>query len=151
MKSIAAAIYETIHKSKLSIDELADEIGCSPSLLYKISNINEPVELKLSRLIPLMRATKNYSILKHLAHRSGFILVKVPRARKMQQDDLAQCSLVMAEFQAALARYVKGEIAADEVHGAVDQALTTVASAKKMIEADTPQGDLFDEDHDDAR
>lgn len=152
MKSLAIHVYETIHRAKkpgtksdVSVDELADLIGCSPSLLYKAVNPNEQVDIKLSWLIPLMKATGNFTILRHLAIRCGFVLVKIPRARKMKPEEIAEHQKTLASYQVALIKYMADEIEADEVHELVDKALTEIASAKKMVEAgESKQKELFE-------
>jgi len=145
-KSLPQTIWETVHKSKLSVPELADEVGCSVDTLYKTANVNMPAELKVSWLIPLIRATGNASILKHIATRLGYVLVRVPRARRMKPEEIADHQRTLADYQAALIRFNNGELNAEEVHEIVDKALTEVARAKKMVEADTPQQSLFEND-----
>jgi len=153
MKSLAVIVYETIHKAKkpgtsrdISIDELADLIGCSPSLLYKGADPNQTVDIKLSWLIPLMKATGNISILKHIAIRLGYVVVRVPRARKMKPEEFAAHQRTLADYQLALLSFINGEATADKVHEQVDKALEEVAGARKMVMAgDTKQKDLFEE------
>lgn len=146
MKSLAETVWTTVHRSKLSVPELADTLGCSPDLLYKAASVNEPTDLKLSWLIPLMRATKNYGILAHLASRLGFILVKLPRTRAMAPAEIADHQKTLADYQAALVRFCNGDADTDQVHEIVEKALREIAAAKKMVEKTTPQTELFEED-----
>ena len=146
MKSLAETVWTTVHRSKLSVPELADTIGCSTDLLYKAASVNEPTDLKLSWLIPLMRATRNYAILQHLASRLGFVLVKLPRTRALAPAEIADHQRTLADYQAALIRFCRGEADGDAVHELVEKTLREVAAAKKMVETDNPQTELFEEE-----
>jgi len=143
MRSLAKTVYLTVHQAKYSVEELADRVGCSASMLYRASNPeDQEVDIKLRWLIPLMEATKDYRLLRHLASRLGFILVKIPRARRMKPEELAKHNAVLAEYQLALAKYVSGDLEPEQVHKLVDQALEQVARAKKMVQADKAQAEL---------
>lgn len=88
--TIKNILYETIHRNKKSVPQIADEMGISANYLYRAglpldeSGVKFPVEY----LIPLMKTTKNYSILKHLARLCGFILVKEPRFKGHRGDEI---------------------------------------------------------------
>jgi hypothetical protein len=91
INDIKTLIYATIHRNKKPIAEIAELMGVSQPSLYRYGLENESgAEMPLSRLIPLMRATSNYSILERIAYLCGFILVKMPRfrARKMDEIDM---------------------------------------------------------------
>lgn len=81
-KSIKTILYETIHRNKKSVEQIADEIGISANYLYRAglpldeSGVKFPIEY----LVPLMKTTKNYRIFEHIAYLCGFLLVKEPRA-----------------------------------------------------------------------
>lgn len=83
-------LYKTIHRNKKSVPQIADEMGISANYLYRAglpldeSGVKFPVEY----LIPLMKTTKDYSILRHLAGLCGFILIKEPRFRGHRGDDI---------------------------------------------------------------
>lgn len=145
MKSLGQIAWETIHRTDKSVETLADEIGCSASLIYKAANPNEPVDIKLSWLIPLMRATGNYSILKHLAYRCGYVAIRIPRARRMKPSEYAEHQARISEYMFQLSRYLEGKIDKDECLESVKAALEQVAMAQRMVEADTGQTSMFDE------
>lgn len=82
-KSVKTILYETIHRNKKTVEQIADEIGISANYLYRAglpldeSGVKFPVDY----LIPLMKATGNYAILEQIANICGFLLVKEPRVK----------------------------------------------------------------------
>lgn len=89
-QTIKTVLYQTIHRSKKSVEQIADEMGISASYLYRAglpvdeSGVKFPVE----HLTPLVKATKNPAILEHLASLNGYILVKVPKYRDSKRDEI---------------------------------------------------------------
>lgn len=83
IKSIKTLLYETIHRNKKSVEQIADELGISASYLYRAGlPLDESgVRFPLDYLIPLMKATNNYAILEQIANICGFLLVKEPRVK----------------------------------------------------------------------
>jgi len=82
-KSIKTILYETIHRNKKSVEQIADEIGISTNYLYRAGLPLEEsgVKFPLEYLIPLMKATGNYAILEQIASICGFLLIKEPRVK----------------------------------------------------------------------
>lgn len=82
-KSIKTILYETIHRNKKSVEQIADEIGISSNYLYRAGlPLDESgVKFPLDYLIPLMKTTGNYAILEKIAWICGFLLVKEPKVR----------------------------------------------------------------------
>jgi len=139
LSTLAKKVYLTVHKTNLSVEELADRLGCSASLLYKAANPDDPVDLKLGWLIPLMEVTRNHAILHHLANRLGYVAVRVPRSKKMKPAEIAEHQAALVEHVTALIRFTAGEIDKEEALEKVNVALTQVAGARKMVEASGPQ------------
>ncbi|APF20366.1 hypothetical protein Calab_1484 [Caldithrix abyssi DSM 13497] len=88
--TIKELLYETIHRSKKTVPQIADEMGISANYLYRagLPTDGSGVKFPLEFLVPLMKTTKNYNILKHLARLCGFILVKEPRFRGYRGDEI---------------------------------------------------------------
>ena len=88
--TIKNLLYETIHRAKKPVEQIADEMGISANYLYRagMSLEGSGVKFPLEYLIPLMKTTKNYNILKHLARLCGFILIKEPRFKGFKGDDI---------------------------------------------------------------
>lgn len=102
--SLKTAIYITIHRNNKSIDQLADEIGKSSNSLYRYCLEGESgAEMPISLLVPLMKATKNFSILKHLAQLCGFVLVKVPKVGVNKKEELE----IIDDYQTATVNALK--------------------------------------------
>ena len=96
--TIKSILYSTIHRYNKTIDQLADELGISSNTLYRNCLEGESgSEMPMSRLVPLMKATKNYDLLKHIAHLCGFIVVKIPRVAFTKKEEID----VVDEYQNA--------------------------------------------------
>lgn len=88
-KTIIRNLYDTCHRSKKDLYQISEEMGIgytylSRAVLDSPSGVNFP----LKWLIPLMKATKNYSVLHRIANLCGFLLVRLPRgAAKFKKMD----------------------------------------------------------------
>lgn len=79
MKDLISVLYETVRSAEKTVEELADEIGISSNYLYRSTTPGDSgVNFPIKNLVPLMISTKNFSILFHLAHRCGFLIIKPP-------------------------------------------------------------------------
>jgi len=69
---------------------IADKMGISDNYLYRmcLPDDESGVKFPLDKLIPLMNATENYSILEYLANLCGFLLVKSPRFKAFKGDSI---------------------------------------------------------------
>jgi len=89
LTSIKNILYSTIHRNKKTIEQIADEIGISANSLYRYGLEGESgTEIPLSRLYPLMKATNNYELLKHLAYLSGYVCIRIPRVSMNKKDEI---------------------------------------------------------------
>lgn len=103
-QSLKTVIYTTIHRNHKTIDQIADEVGRSSNSLYRYGLEGESgAELPVSLLLPLMKATKNFSILKHIAQMCGFVLVKTPRVGINKKDEVE----ILDEYQTATVNALK--------------------------------------------
>lgn len=87
-KSIKHLLHETLLTSKRSVSQLADETGISSSYLYRACNPEEEsnVRFPLDYFVPLMKATNNFSVLKHIANLCGFVMVLLPRLKVNKKE-----------------------------------------------------------------
>lgn len=91
MNTIKTLLYKAIHRSKKSAAQVADEIGISYSYLCRAglptdeNGCRFPVEL----MVPLMKVTGNYDLLKHIAGLSGYLTVKIPRAFNDKKNEVS--------------------------------------------------------------
>jgi len=72
------------------VAQIADETSISPNYLYRATlPLDESgVKFPLEYLVPLMNATKNYTVLDHIAKLCGFLLVKVPKFKSVKMDNV---------------------------------------------------------------
>ena len=103
MKDLKIQLHLTVHSSKKSVEEIADECGISTSYLYRSclegdSGCKFPLEL----LIPLMRSTGDYRVLDRLCRISESYRVPMPRVRKLKKKDAAVMQEIQANFHAAM-------------------------------------------------
>jgi Na+/phosphate symporter len=88
-QNFKSILYNTIHRNKKGIEQIADEIGVSSNSLYRYCIEGESgSEMPARRLVPLMKATNNYELLKHIAYLCGFVCIKMPRFLKVKNDEL---------------------------------------------------------------
>ena len=87
-KTVKLLLHDTLLNSKKSVATLSDETGMSASYLYRACNPEDDsgVRFPLDYLIPLMLATKNYTVLKHIASICGFVLTSLPKAKLNRKE-----------------------------------------------------------------
>lgn len=148
MKTLDEVVALTIRRylGGEGIEELADALGIKPGMLYRLSNpLDEEARINSKHLIPLMEKTKDYSILRHLAARLGFLLVRVPRVRTARVQELAEYQASQAAAMKAVSGFYLGTRSADEALEAIRQEMERAAGFRKAIETHaTPS--LFEEE-----
>lgn len=94
--TMTEAIWATVNRGKLTPEQLEDEIDYSASALKRAGLDGESgAGFNLRKLVPLMKAQDDYTILEHLAHRCGFILIPIPRGGKSRKERITSA----AEYQ----------------------------------------------------
>lgn len=85
MKTVKECLYETIHRNKKPLKLIAEEIGISESYLTRsaLPDIEEldtgtGCRFPLKKLVPLIRATGDYSVLDNIEHNLGRVGVALP-------------------------------------------------------------------------
>lgn len=137
-------LYKTIHRAKESVEELADHLGISSSLLYRAGNPNDDgARFPLEKVIPLMEKTKDYSILHHLARRTGHVVFKIPRAAAKSQERLHDFQVAFTVCFSALLSFYKGELSKDKTIEKIDALISEAAGYRKDVEkADQTELDI---------
>lgn len=90
MTSLDNARYRTINRNKKPVKQIALETGIREGTLYAYGLPLETTggrDIPLSKLVPLMKATNCYDILRVISQACGFLMVRVPRAAQNKQDD----------------------------------------------------------------
>jgi len=84
--TLTDAIWGTVNRGKLTPEQLQDEIDYSASSLKRAGIDGESgAGFNLRKLLPLMKAQDDYSILEFLNYRCGFIQVNIPRGGKSKK------------------------------------------------------------------
>ena len=85
-------LYVSVHRSKKSVAQIADELGISENYLYRLVSLSEdsPLNFPLHLAVPLMKSTKKYELLRYIAAECGFICSRVPRMprNRLEESDL---------------------------------------------------------------
>ncbi len=140
-QTIGEVIEDSVRRCKRkSREELADELGVGYSNFSRMLNPNDegarfPAEL----LIPMMKATGNYSPLEHMAARTGHIVIstrklRVPRGSGQDlRNDVHQTFIDMAKM---LSDFFKDPTpkAKEQTLAAIDKHLGETIAARKKVE-----------------
>lgn len=98
MATIKELLYQTAHRNKKPVKQIADETGISDNYLYRATTPGESgVKFPIEYLIPLMKSTNDYSILSHLCNLCGYIMVKQPRFKALK----GETTDIMSDYQGA--------------------------------------------------
>lgn len=148
MKTLDQVVAQTIRRYRggEGIEELADHLGIKPGMLYRLSNpLDEEARINSKHLIPLMEKTRDYSILKHLASRLGFVLVRLPRVRSARETEIAEYQASQAAALKAVCAFYYGAQPAEEALAAIQAEIERAAGFQKAIQSHaTPS--LFEEE-----
>jgi Tfp pilus tip-associated adhesin PilY1 len=151
MNSIKHLLHATLLTSKKSVSQLADETAISASYLYRACNPEDEsnVRFPLDYFVPLMKATNNYSVLKHIANLCGFVLTLLPKLKVNKKEK----NQFVSDYQEATVNATKklidyfndsNETNYKEWSVAVQQVLEKSVAAQHLIEMDrTGQMELY--------
>ena len=85
--TLTDAIWQTVNRGQLTPEQLQDEIDYSASALKRAGLDGESgAGFNLRKLIPLMKAQDDYTILEHIAYHCGRILIPIPRGGRSKKD-----------------------------------------------------------------
>lgn len=102
--TIKMILYNTLHRNHKTIDQIADEVGKSSNSLYRYCLEGESgSEMPISLLVPIMKATKNFLLIKHIAGLCGFICVKIPKVAINKKNEID----IIDEYQQATIASIK--------------------------------------------
>ena len=87
--TLTQMIWQTVNRGQLTPEQLQDEIDYSASSLKRAGIDGESgAGFNIQKLIPLMKAQNDFSILEFLAHNCDYMLVKIPRGGKSKKDHM---------------------------------------------------------------
>jgi hypothetical protein len=146
--TLKTLLYTTIHRNKKSVAQIADETGISTNYLYRAGLPLEEsgVKFPVDYLLPLMNSTKDFSVLKHLANLSGFVLIKIPKLCRNKAEEIE----LVDEYQQATINAVRllkdflntpNSLNYQKASDALMEVMTKSAYAKKVADK-TASGQL---------
>jgi len=106
MKTIKECLYDTIHRNKKPLKLIAEEIGMSENYLTRSalpdqeeSETGTGCRFPLKKLIPLIRATGDFSVLDNIEHNLGRFGVALPPPVAAPTADICRLTMKsMVEF-----------------------------------------------------
>ena len=138
-------LYRTIHRNKKPLKAIAEEIGMSENYLSRAA-LPDPEESEtgtgcrfpLKRLIPLVRATGDYSVLDHIERSLGRVAVNLPTADAGSLRDVCRLALRAVSEFGDLMREVEKSMADDlvtvaELERVQAEAYQAVAAILRLI------------------
>jgi len=139
--TIGEVIQESVRRCKRkSTEQIADELGVGYSNFSRQLNPNdEGARFPAEYLIPLMRATGDYSPLEHMAARTGHLVVSIKKLRVPKGagidtvNDLHQTFLDASKKLAAFFRDPSPDAKEDTIR-AVDNLLGEALAARKKVD-----------------
>ena len=150
--SIPDAVRNVIHDSKVDIEDLADLMGCSSNLLYRMA-LEGPSGTKfieaLQKAVQLTRITGNDAILRTMARLTDRIIIKEPRGtlkRRQQENVIAEFNMEYALILKTLALFLKtpNETLKRELFQMLTNHMEHTAQVRRRVQRDTGQYDLFE-------
>lgn len=89
MSGLNDEVYRTIHRSCKAVEGIALETGIKTGTLYRYGLAPETsgLDIPMRKLVPIMRASGHFGILRVMAAACGFLLVKLPRVARNRDDE----------------------------------------------------------------
>lgn len=145
LPTLDEALYLMGHDSKVSFVEAATRMGISHNTLYrKLSPTDAGANLHVRELVPAMRAFENYLPLQVMARDCGLLLIRPPRGRASNAQELAEYQMSFARVFQALARFIDSPTRelGNKVIEELWQHMKDTAAWKKRCEKDLNQMEL---------
>ena len=133
MKTLTECLYETIHKNKKPLKLIAEEIGVSDSYLTRAalpdsedSDTGTGCRFPLKKLISLIKATNDYTVLDCIENNLGRVAITLPTLAKASTADVCRLTMQsMKEF---------GKLIGNVEEATEDGKVTTVENEKIQAE-----------------
>ena len=138
------AIYQMVHYGNHDINTLADMLGWSASSLYRATNLHDDgAAFPAKKLTGAMIAQHDFSPLRHMASRCGFVLYPVPkRVGRMQADEINELQLTQSQAIQALIKFFDEKATPDETRAAIDAAIGKLARGRRAVDHGIKQEEL---------
>lgn len=146
-KTLKENLYKTIHRNEKPLKVIAEEIGMSENYLTRAalpdseeSDTGTGCRFPLNKLIPLIKATNDFSVLDWIERNLGRFAIVIPIRRKRTVDDI--CRLTMAtvvEFGrlvGGVEKAVKDQVVTDKEFTHIqEEGYKTIQSILTLMEA----------------
>jgi hypothetical protein len=99
------AIEGTVHQASIPPKALAELLHVSLGDLYDLANPFRQRPLKVAQLVPLMKLSGDFRILRFLTEQCGFLLVKLPPVQLADDGSFRLARDVIRESAEAVDRY----------------------------------------------
>jgi hypothetical protein len=147
-ETIQSLIYQTVEESKRSRAEIAEDCGDLYSHFSRKINPNDPVRFPAEQIVPPIRSTRDsrilYFIVRQTSDITGLVLVK-DRPRKVLFDpaEYAEHSVLIADYQRALSKWIEKKAETDEVIKRIDELRGELLAVRKAVLTKNRQKELF--------
>ena len=147
---LGTALHRTIRHGRLSIDELAREMGVSTNLLYQNASYYVTGQGKpptLETVLMVIDRQRAWKVLKIIARRFGYILVKI-RGRQAGTNSVEALVSLHSHYLTVterFSRYIrKGETERLKLLDALHETMAYEMSLTRRLRCDPEQLELFD-------
>ena len=127
------------HDPQFSLAQLAEELGVQEHVLYEWANPNQKRQFPLSRLLPLMRITKNTRMVERLAAQVGLVVFRLRKKGKGKlenAEDLLGYLQTFSELLKVLIEAFKsgGRLDKKTTLQEIDKFMATLAGLRQDVE-----------------
>jgi hypothetical protein len=153
LMTLRECLYQTIHRNNKPLKLIAEEIGMSENYLTRAalpdqedSDTGTGCRFPLKKLVPLIRATTDYSVLDHIEQSLGRVAITLPPLNDSLQDiyrlsmrSIKEFGELMAALDAGMAdgRLTDKEISDLKKEGY--EAVQAIATLINALEKKTPE------------
>ena len=100
-------VFNTIHHSDLGVNEIAANTGTGYNHLTRMASITDECNMPLSKAVPIMNVTKDFSILEYMAKQTGHLAIPMPRGIRKGTDPKMDLSKYGTEFHQLMSKLMK--------------------------------------------
>ncbi len=100
-------VFNTIHHSDLSINEIAANTGTGYNHLTRMASITDECNMPLSKAVPVMNVTGDYNILHYMAKQTNHLAIPMPRGIRKGTDPKMDISQYGEEFHQLMSKLMK--------------------------------------------
>ena len=120
--SLEEIVFNTIHHSELTANEIAANTGTGYNYLMRLANPTDECNMPLSKAVPIMNVTKDFSLLDYIAKQTGHLAIPMPRGIRKGTNPKMDISQYGSEFHDLMSKLMKFvNEPTEELHKEVDE------------------------------